>query len=73
VTNDAVIDPQALSTEAATITAVVDWKVEMMDPIEMERMNWARKTMLLTIPTSVPIPRGISSCFRSSEYVLVSW
>ena len=44
------------------------WKVEMMDPIEMESMNWARKTMLLTIPTSVPIPLGISSCFRSSEY-----
>ena len=56
MTNEAETEPQKLNTEAATMTAVVDWKAEMMLPIEIDRINWARKTMLLTMPTSVPIP-----------------
>ena len=38
--------PQKLRTEAATTTAVVDCTALMMEPIDKERMNWARKTML---------------------------
>ena len=29
----------------------------MIDPIDRDKMNWAKKTMLLTMPTSVPMPR----------------
>ena len=57
MTKFAVIEPQKLRNAAATITATVDPDAAMMEPIVSERMNCARNTMQLTIPTSVPIPR----------------
>ena len=46
MTKFAEMAPQKLRTEAATTTAVVDWTALTIDPIDSERMNWARKTML---------------------------
>lgn len=39
MTWDAAMDPQKLNTAAETITAVVLPTAEIMDPIELERMN----------------------------------
>lgn len=50
--------PQKLSTAAATTTAVVLPTAEMIEPMELDKMNWARKTMDDTRATSVPRPRG---------------
>ncbi len=60
MTKFAVTAPQKLRNEAATITATVDPDAAMIDPMDRERMNCARNTMQLTIPTSVPMPR---TCF----------
>lgn len=65
--------PQKLRTEAATMTAVVELTILMIEPMERDKMNWAKKTILLTIPTSVPMPRtSFSSSFFSSSLWLKS-
>ena len=56
VTKTAVTAPQNESTAAATMTATVE-VAAMTEPIVRDRMNWARKTMEDTMPTSVPMPR----------------
>lgn len=66
------MDPQKLNMEAATITAVVEFTARMMVPIVSERMNCAKNTMLLTMPTSVPIPLTNPSAFFSSTVLFLS-
>jgi hypothetical protein len=73
VTKFAEMAPQKLSTEAETMTAVVELTALMIFPTDNDKMNWARKTILLTIPTSVPIPlTRPASCFCSVVLVLSS-
>lgn len=56
--------PQKLSTAADTMTAVVLPEAEMMEPIDEDRMNCAKKTMLDTSATSVPRPRTVVEDWR---------
>ena len=56
--------PQKLNTAAETTTAVVLPAAEMMEPIDEERINWAKKTMLDTRATSVPRPRTVVEDWR---------
>ena len=68
MTKEAETAPQKLKTEAETMTAVVELTIRMMEPMERDKMNCAKKTMLLTMPTSVPMPRtSLSSSFFSSS------
>jgi hypothetical protein len=46
------------------MTAVVLPAAEMIEPIEDERMNWAKKTMEDTRATSVPRPRTVVEHWR---------
>lgn len=57
MTRVALIAPQKLKKAAVPTTAVVVSVIETICPITQERMNCARKTMELTMATSVPIPR----------------
>lgn len=59
------IAPQKLKNAATLTTAVVVPVHETIDPIQMDSMNCARNTMLLTIATSVPNPLTVASCFTS--------
>jgi hypothetical protein len=40
-----------------TTTATVEPAIETMEPMQRDRMNWARNTMQDTMAMSVPIPR----------------
>ena len=64
--------PKKLNTEAETTTAVVELTALMIEPTVKDKMNWARKTILLTIPTSVPMPRMRPSAFFSSTLLVLS-
>ena len=57
----AVIDPRAASTLAAQMTAVVDPTADTIDPMQEDRMNWAKNTMDDIMATSVPRPRTCCS------------
>lgn len=46
------------------MTAVVLPAAEMMEPIDEERMNWAKKTIEDTRATSVPRPRTVVEHWR---------
>lgn len=61
----ATMAPQKLRKLATPTTAVVVPARLTMLPMHMERMNWARKTMLLTMATSVPKPRSWVASFAS--------
>lgn len=56
--------PQKLKTAADTMTAVVLPAAEMIEPIEDDRMNWAKKTIEDTRATSVPRPRTVVEHWR---------
>ena len=56
--------PQKLNTAAETTTAVVLPAAETMEPIDEDRINWAKKTMLDTRATSVPRPRTVVEDWR---------
>ena len=58
MTNDAEMAPQKLSTEAAMITAVVELTACIIDPIVRDKMNWAKNTIVLTIPTNKRMKNG---------------
>lgn len=55
------MDPQVARILAAHTTAVVEPTAATMEPMQEERMNWARNTMEETIATSVPSPRTCCS------------
>lgn len=50
--------PQNENMLAALTIAVVVPDMLTMVPMNMDRMNWAKKTILDTIATSVPKPRN---------------
>lgn len=57
------------------MTVVVLPTAETMEPIELDKMNWARKTMDETRATSVPNPRGwmeacLSPLASSANYAM---
>lgn len=52
----ALIAPQKLRKAAVLTTAVVVCVIETICPINKDKMNCARKTIELTIATSVPMP-----------------
>jgi len=56
------IAPHKPRMAAKLTTVVVVPKKLTIYPIHMERMNCARKTMLLRIATSVPSPRSCVPC-----------
>lgn len=55
----AVIAPQKLKKLAILTTAVVVPDMLTIVPMHKERINWAKKTILLTIAISVPSPRTL--------------
>ena len=52
------IAPQKAKKLATETTAVVVPLHETIEPMHIDKMNWARNTMLLTMATSVPRPRN---------------
>jgi hypothetical protein len=73
ITLVATMAPHKLRMAAVLMTVVVVWKMLTIDPIHMERMNWARNTMLLTIATSVPSPRSCVSHLASPSLVISNY
>jgi len=57
--------PQKLRKLAVLITAVVVPDIFMIVPIHKDKRNWAKKTMLLMIATSVPNPRNPDPSFAA--------
>lgn len=69
----AVIAPQKARNEAIAITATVDPTALTMEPMNMDRMNCARKTMLLSMATSVPRPRSCVPTLAWPSAVASNW
>ena len=72
MTNDAQIAPQKLKTDADTMTAVVELTAWIIDPMVKDRMNCARNTIVLTIPTEkirICFLRCVSIAHSSAEHV----
>lgn len=53
----AAMDPKKARALATLTTAVVVPDIDTIVPMQRDRINWARNTMLETIATSVPRPR----------------
>lgn len=64
---EAEIAPQNARKLATLTTAVVVPVKDTIVPMHIERINCARKTMLLTIATSVPNPRIWVVCATPSS------